>query len=69
MGRFRDLITDKVEEAPAPSAPVTPKPEAIKPKAPAAKQPPAKDLGLPEWFANLIWNLMNWMKVTICFLL
>jgi hypothetical protein len=48
MGRFRDLITDKVEEVPAPAAPATPKPAAIKPKAPVAKQPPAKNLGLPE---------------------
>ena len=48
MGRFRDLITDKVEEAPAPAAPATPKPVADKPKAPVAKQPPTKDLGLLE---------------------
>jgi len=48
MGRFRDLITDKVEEAPASAVPVVPKPAADKPKAPVAKQPPAKDLGLPE---------------------
>jgi len=56
MGRFRDLITDKVAEAPAPAAPAAPKPVAApsvaatpvsKPKA-AVKVSPAKELKLTE---------------------
>ena len=54
MGRFRDLITDTVAEAPAPAAPAAPKPvaapsvAATKPKAPAVKVSPAEELKLTE---------------------
>ena len=57
MGRFRDLITDKVAEAPAPAAPAAPKPVVApsvaaapvsKPKAPAVKVSPAEELKLTE---------------------
>ena len=57
MGRFRDLITDKVAESPAPAAPAAPEPVAApsvaatpvsKPKAPAVKVSPAEELKLTE---------------------